>query len=185
MNIINNSQVLGSLSKDLVLNTLGKVYVRAGNRYYELDFQQKIASSSVDAVQENDIVVPEIKESDILIVDTISKKDYPGDNKLIITKSGRFYLTTNGSFKNITPSATETDQTSIKINEIDDASVIGQLHSNNLVLDFERGDITAYNGKFNTITVDTLNAKNTLVNSEDRFIQGSGKLYIGPELTID
>ena len=54
MNIINNSQVLGSLNKDLVLNTLGKVYIRSGDRYYELDFQKN--TSSTDDVEIKEFV---------------------------------------------------------------------------------------------------------------------------------
>ena len=41
MALINNSQILGSGSTDLILNTRGKIYVKVGDRFYELDFKNE------------------------------------------------------------------------------------------------------------------------------------------------
>ena len=41
MALINNGQVLGSGSTDLILNTRGKIYVKVGDRFYELDFKNE------------------------------------------------------------------------------------------------------------------------------------------------
>ena len=41
MALINNSQILGSGSTDLILNTRGKIYVKVGDRFYELNFKNE------------------------------------------------------------------------------------------------------------------------------------------------
>ena len=41
MALINNGQILGSGSTDLILNTRGKIYVKVGDRFYELDFKNE------------------------------------------------------------------------------------------------------------------------------------------------
>ena len=41
MELINNSQILGSGSTDLILNTRGKIYVKVGDRFYELNFKNE------------------------------------------------------------------------------------------------------------------------------------------------
>ena len=47
MALINNGQVLGSGSTDLILNTRGKIYVRVGDVFYELDFKNKNGSTNI------------------------------------------------------------------------------------------------------------------------------------------
>ena len=41
MALINNGQILGTGSTDLILNTRGKIYVKVGDRFYELDFKNE------------------------------------------------------------------------------------------------------------------------------------------------
>ena len=41
MALINSGQILGSGSTDLILNTRGKIYVKVGDRFYELDFKNE------------------------------------------------------------------------------------------------------------------------------------------------
>ena len=47
MALINNGQVLGSGSTDLILNTRGKIYVRVGDVFYELDFKNKNGNTNI------------------------------------------------------------------------------------------------------------------------------------------
>lgn len=41
MAIINDSQIIGNGTTDIVLNTRGKIYVKVGDRFYELDFKNE------------------------------------------------------------------------------------------------------------------------------------------------
>lgn len=86
--IINNSYVVGIAGRNLVLNTLGRVYVKRQDRYYEL----KIGEQEIkrDGSEIPDIVVVNTEE-DILNL------PYPGDGKIIIGADGSLYITIDGS----------------------------------------------------------------------------------------
>lgn len=95
-NLLNNSYTVGIGTRNLVLNTFGRVYVKVNDRYYELDFKNKQTSDSES--------LPEI-----IVLDSASDVDkltYPGDNKLIITLDGKIYITQNANIIpiNIVPS---------------------------------------------------------------------------------
>lgn len=180
MNIINNSEVLGSLSKDLVLNTLGKIYVRVGDRYYELDFHKEIKDSIIQEYEES------IEQSsDFLIVKSIDSIEFPGNNKFIISLDGRFYITQNGRFKNVTPKSGSKNNDSVSISLIEDANIIGQLYSDNLIIDFSSGEITAEELTVDKLKVKSLTAESLEAPYKDYFVSGSGKMYIGPEVKIN
>lgn len=184
MNIINNSQVLGSPSKDLVLNTLGKVYVRTGDRYYELDFRNSPVQSDTD-VNTDSAIESNISESDVVITKSISDLEYPGDNKFVISLDGKFYITTKGRYKNVTPSNSLPESVNnLTITSLTDVNVIGQLYSDGLIVDFLSNKITVDSLEVDKISAKSINVSNLNVASNDTFISGSGKLYIGPELSI-
>jgi len=180
MNIINNSEVLGSLSKDLVLNTLGKVYIRVGDRYHELDFKSVIQKNEDPEIKE---IIEEEKDSDVLIVNSISNLEYPGDNKLVVSLDGNFFATINGKFKPINKSIEEkTSSNSFAENDI---YLHNKIYSDNLIVDFSAGEISS----------DVIGAENLLTKRinhvpidyilKERFIRGSGdKVYIGPEVRV-
>jgi hypothetical protein len=76
--IINNSYIIGIGTRNLVLNTLGRIYIKVKDRYYEFDFRKQFGE--------------EISIPNIIIVKNeqeVSNLTYPGDNKLIISEDGK------------------------------------------------------------------------------------------------
>ena len=172
MNILNNSQVVGSLGKNLVLNTLSKIYVRVGDRYYELDFLNK--NTEKDEISKEDTTH---YNRDVIITKTISGLDYPGDNKLVITNDGKFFITDNGKYKDITPVIDNTSDESLSNQNLN------LLYGNDILIDFSRGVIDAKSINVESITADSISVKYGEKEAPDR-VQGSNKFYIGPEVKI-
>ena len=86
---------VGVDGKNLVLKTLGKVYVKVKDRKYELLFRPEDLQQYLK--QEETTTTPDTPAS-ILIIDSneeISDLTYPGDNFFIITKDGHLYFTEN------------------------------------------------------------------------------------------
>lgn len=85
--ILNNSYVIGVGSRNLVLNTLGRVYVRVQEKYYELNFKDSISGGGAGY-------------GGVIVVNTNAEATsikYPGDNILILSKEGNMYYTQNGT----------------------------------------------------------------------------------------
>ena len=82
--ILNNSYVVGIGGRNLVLNTLGRVYIKNQDRYYELEFKNNLVTDFSEELP------------DIIITDDVQNLEYPGDNKLIIDPNGLLYYTENG-----------------------------------------------------------------------------------------
>lgn len=59
MALINNGQILGSGSTDLILNTRGKIYVKVGDRFYELDFKNEGNNKGSSIINNTTINNPE------------------------------------------------------------------------------------------------------------------------------
>lgn len=183
MNIINNSQIIGSLSKDLVLNTLGKVYIRTGDRYHELDFKKTLQENHDVEVQE---VISDVHESDVIIVNSISGLSYPGDNKLIVSIDGKFYITINGKFKHINKTNNESSETKTDNSLLeDDIYYLNKIYSDYLIVDFESGTITSHDISTKNLKVDKINNISTNSLFGNRFVKGSSKMYIGPEIRVN
>jgi len=80
--IINNSYVVGVGGRNLVLSTLGRIYVKVGDRYTELDFNKLVNSqgSSSGSTEE--------KLPDIIVIDSqndLASLEFPGNNKIVIS----------------------------------------------------------------------------------------------------
>jgi hypothetical protein len=182
MNIINNSQILGSLDQNLVLNTLSKIYVRVGDKYHELNFIDQQKNNEFSDTKDPII---QTSGSNIIIVSDISELSYPGDDKFIIASNGpEFYITKNGEIKNVTPTLTSISpiqQSPAKLTTINNANVIGQLYGDNLVIDFDNNEISVKKLTVKNLIADSLTVKNS---NHDQFVSGSGKMYIGPEINI-
>lgn len=74
----------------MVLNTLGRLYVKVQDRYYEIDFRNQTNGSD--------------STSDVIAISSdtdVNNLNYPGDDKLIISEDGRIWITKNGEFKSI------------------------------------------------------------------------------------
>lgn len=132
MSIINNSYIVGVNGRNLVLNTLGRLYVKVRDRYYEIDFKKLIDSGEIKS-EDSNLIVEESK------IDINSYK-YPGDGKLIISLDGGFYITRNNEIKEIvsTQNAVQTQSVqsvqipvnNINLNEeADDEPILKNIYS--------------------------------------------------------
>lgn len=79
----NENVTFGSLERDLILKTLGKIYVQVGNKYYELNFDSNNNSLSL-----NNIVT-------VNGIDKVNINNYPDGTFLLETESMSLYLTYN------------------------------------------------------------------------------------------
>ena len=88
-----NAETIGSTNQDLVLNTFGRIYIRVRDRYYELNYGNS-GSNNVSNKEKND--------PDIIILESsnnLASITYPGDNKVVLTLDGGFYITINGEYR--------------------------------------------------------------------------------------
>ena len=86
-----NAETVGSISKDLVLNTFGRIYIRVRDKYYELNYDNTgLDNTSNDP--DPDIIILESS-------DDLTSITYPGDSKVILTLDGGFYITVNGEYR--------------------------------------------------------------------------------------
>ena len=89
---------IGVEGKNLVLKTLGRVYIKVKDRKYELAFRPE-DTKNVNAQSEsgND-------SSDLVFINSstdINSLTYPGDNKLIISRDGHLYISENDRYTEI------------------------------------------------------------------------------------
>lgn len=95
---VSNGYDIGVNGRDLILKTSGKIFVKVADKFYELDFKNE---------HKKEVKRPsEVKESDIVFLDALSKTTYPGDNKLVINNN-TLYVTKGGNFKKIVNSEEE------------------------------------------------------------------------------
>ena len=79
----NENVTFGSLERDLILKTLGKIYVQVGNKYYDLNFNLNGNNLSL-----NNIVA-------VKGMDKINAKDYSNGTFLLETESSTLFLVYN------------------------------------------------------------------------------------------
>jgi len=147
MSIINNSYIVGVNGRNLVLNTLGRLYVKVRDRYYEIDFKKLTES-----------IKEEEKTSDFILEETsidIETYEYPGDGKMIVTLDGKFYITKDNEIKEILLSSSKTDKevpntgssisntTNSVVTEATNLYIAEKIHGSNLLFDFSTGEINA------------------------------------------
>lgn len=88
-----NAETIGSTSKDLVLNTFGRIYIRVRDRYYELNYGNAGSNNTLNEQKgDPDIIILESSNN-------LASITYPGDNKVILTLDGGFYITVNGEYR--------------------------------------------------------------------------------------
>lgn len=89
---------IGVEGKNLVLKTLGRVYVKVKDRKYELKFRPE------DLQTNNSDENITSSDTSILILDNISDMEngtFPGNDIFIILKEGGFYITENNSYTKV------------------------------------------------------------------------------------
>lgn len=123
---VNNGYDIGVNGRDLILKTSGKIYVKVAEKFYELDFRntkQDTQKTESDQSQES-------KTSDIVFLDTLSKENYPGDNKLVINNDelyitkGGFYTKINVTASSQTEDAVTSYSSDLVVNEITEDEVV-------------------------------------------------------------
>lgn len=89
---------IGVEGKNLVLKTLGRVYIKVKDRKYELAFRPE-DTQNVNTQSENGN-----DSSNLVFINSstdINSLTYPGDNKLIISRDGHLYLSENNGYTEI------------------------------------------------------------------------------------
>jgi hypothetical protein len=79
--IINNSYVVGIGGRNLVLNTLGRVWVKVKDRYYEWNFKDQEIASLGESNSSSEVIILTSKGE-------VLSLPYPGDNFIIISLDG-------------------------------------------------------------------------------------------------
>lgn len=93
---------IGVEGKNLVLKTLGRVYVKVKDRKYELVFRPEDLQKMVEGYAGESS--GSTGSSTIIFTDTSSDIDsleYPGDSVLVITKDGHLYFSENNGYTEI------------------------------------------------------------------------------------
>ena len=93
---------VGVEGKNLVLKTLGRVYVKVKDRKYELLFRPEDLQNALNEYKDEAVNVA--NDNSVIIVNTeseLSYLEYPGDNKLVVVKNGKLFYTSNGGYTEI------------------------------------------------------------------------------------
>ena len=89
---------IGVEGKNLVLKTLGRVYIKVKDRKYELAFRPEDTQNvNTQSESGND-------SSNLVFINSstdINSLTYPGDNKVIISRDGHLYLSENNGYTEI------------------------------------------------------------------------------------
>lgn len=92
---------IGVEGKNLVLKTLGRIYIKVKDKKYELTFKpediQKLIEEHVSKSENSE----DSKITSITIVNDANELetiDYPGDNQIVISKDGYLYITEDSNY---------------------------------------------------------------------------------------
>lgn len=93
---------IGVEGKNLVLKTLGRVYIKVKDRKYELAFRpediQQLFKDTINTEEDS------LSNSSFITLDSYTDLEsytYPGDNVLVLTKDGYVYVTENNDYTQI------------------------------------------------------------------------------------
>lgn len=92
MGTLSNNSKVGDKGKDLILQTSGRVYVQVKDRFYEINFRGDDEKDKDEEKEETPQVIFVDNE------DSLTDLQYPGDNYLILTKDGEFFITENEGY---------------------------------------------------------------------------------------
>lgn len=165
---------IGVEGKNLVLKTLGRVYVKVKDRKYELvfrpeDLQKMVEGYAGDASESTG-------SSTIVFADSsldIDSLEYPGDNVLIISKDGHIYFTENNGYTEI-PIKFSGDELTLE-----NLNISGQIifTGNNIPLVIPNSNLIQ---NLNADLLDGYQATDFAIKSQNQEISGSWK-YTGQQ----
>lgn len=92
MGTLSNNSKIGDKGKDLILQTSNKVYIQVQDKFYEINFREDTKKEEKAEKEE---------PPQVIFVDTegsLIDLQYPGDNYLILTKDGKFFITENEKY---------------------------------------------------------------------------------------
>lgn len=165
---------IGVEGKNLVLKTLGRVYVKVKDRKYELVFRpedlQKMVEGYAGGASES------TGSSTIVFADSsldIDSLEYPGDNVLIISKDGHIYFTENNGYTEI-PIKFSGDELTLE-----NLNISGQIifTGNNIPLVIPNSNLIQ---NLNADLLDGYQATDFAIKSQNQEISGSWK-YTGQQ----
>lgn len=105
---------IGVEGKNLVLKTLGRVYVKVKDRKYELIFRPEDIRNQIESYLNKDNDNTEFDFASILNVPTsdyLNSMEYPGDNVFIVTTDGKVFITSANKYVEIPLQLTAKDLT--------------------------------------------------------------------------
>ena len=165
---------IGVEGKNLVLKTLGRVYVKVKDRKYELvfrpeDLQKMVEGYAGDASESTG-------SSTIVFADSsldVDSLEYPGDNVLVITKDGHIYFTENNGYTEI-PIKFSGDELTLE-----NLNISGQIifTGNNIPLVIPNSNLVQ---NLNADLLDGYQATDFAIKSQNQEISGSWK-YTGQQ----
>lgn len=165
---------IGVEGKNLVLKTLGRVYVKVKDRKYELVFRpedlQKMVEGYAGDASESTGSSTIVFANSSLDIDSL---EYPGDNVLVITKDGHIYFTENNGYTEI-PIKFSGDELTLE-----NLNISGQIifTGNNIPLVIPNSNLIQ---NLNADLLDGYQATDFAIKSQNQEISGSWK-YTGQQ----
>lgn len=157
---------IGVEGKNLVLKTLGRVYVKVKDRKYELVFRPEDLQKMVEGYAgENS---GSTGSSNLTFIDSsldIDNLEYPGDNTLVISKDGHLYFTENNGFTEIPIKFSEDELT------LENLNISGQIifTGNNIPLVISNSNLIQ---NLNADLLDGYQATDFAIKSQNQNISG-------------
>ena len=158
---------IGVEGKNLVLKTLGRVYVKVKDRKYELIFRPEDLQKMVEGYAgENS---GSTGSSSVMFIDSsldIDNLEYPGDNALVISKDGHIYFTENNEYTEIPIKFSEDELT------LENLNISGQIifTGNNIPLVIPNSNLIQ---NLNADLLDGYQATDFAIKSQNQNISGS------------
>ena len=165
---------IGVEGKNLVLKTLGRVYVKVKDRKYELVFRPEDLQKMVEGYTGESS--GSTGSSNLTFIDSsleIDNLEYPGDNALVISKDGHLYFTENNGFTEIPIKFSEDELT------LENLNISGQIifTGNNIPLVIPNNNLIQ---NLNADLLDGYQATDFAIKSQNQEISGSWK-YTGQQ----
>ena len=158
---------IGVEGKNLVLKTLGRVYVKVKDRKYELVFRPEDLQKMVEGYAGESS--GSTGSSNLTFIDSsldIENLEYPGDNALVISKDGYLYFTENNGFTEIPIKFSEDELT------LENLNISGQIifTGNNIPLVISNSNLIQ---NLNADLLDGYQATDFAIKSQNQNISGS------------